>query len=599
MNNASLELGGDNWAAKDTKLLAATVSDDSGRFYPQEFTFSRGSNLSATRVNADGNIEKGYENLLLQSNSFLTTWTQVSISPPTSGQAGYDGSTDAWYFEKTGAFGRLQQSISTSGVQTLSVYLKAKDSSWVNIEAGGTNTSRQYFNLTAPIETAKGSSSNIISSSIEDAGNGWRKCSITYEGTKTFVFIFIAEGNGQINGTSGSLYIQDAMLNQGLAALPYIESGSSAVKAGILENEPRIDYSSGTPSLLLEPSRTNLVPYSEYIQGLSLTDLTLTPNATTSPEGLRNAYKVLTGTAGSEQIASADNSTTGNVKTQSVYIKADSGVQWIRLIQIRYGFADSAAVWFDIQNGLKGSKSEGGTTSVVDDATKIEDAGNGWYRLILVCTDSTNNTTFDTRIRTAIADGSGTRVSNGSYFVWGLQMESNTSYPTSYIPNHSGGSVTRGADVCNNAGDSSTFNDSEGVLYAEISALADDFANYKFISLYDGTYDNFCDIYFGDATNRISARFRSGGGGVINMFFAVSDITALNKVAISWKLNEFKLFINGVSRGLNTSGAAPTGLNTLDFHQPSNANPFYGNVKQVLTFNTALSDADLETLTTI
>ena len=36
-----------------------------------DFTFSRGSNISATRVNADGNIEKGYENLLLQSNAFL------------------------------------------------------------------------------------------------------------------------------------------------------------------------------------------------------------------------------------------------------------------------------------------------------------------------------------------------------------------------------------------------------------------------------------------------------------------------------------------------------------------------------------------------
>ena len=39
-----------------------------------DFTFSRGSNISATRVTADGNIEKGYENLLLQSNTFDTTW---------------------------------------------------------------------------------------------------------------------------------------------------------------------------------------------------------------------------------------------------------------------------------------------------------------------------------------------------------------------------------------------------------------------------------------------------------------------------------------------------------------------------------------------
>ena len=39
-----------------------------------DFTFTRGSNISATRVNEDGYIEKGYENLLLQSNSFDTTW---------------------------------------------------------------------------------------------------------------------------------------------------------------------------------------------------------------------------------------------------------------------------------------------------------------------------------------------------------------------------------------------------------------------------------------------------------------------------------------------------------------------------------------------
>ena len=35
---------------------------------------SRGSNLAATRVDVNGLIEKGRENLLLQSNQFDTTW---------------------------------------------------------------------------------------------------------------------------------------------------------------------------------------------------------------------------------------------------------------------------------------------------------------------------------------------------------------------------------------------------------------------------------------------------------------------------------------------------------------------------------------------
>jgi hypothetical protein len=67
-----------------------------------DFTFSRGSNLAATRVGADGLIEKGRENVLLQSNQFDTTWLQNRIDL-TSGQSGYDGGSDAWKLESNNA----------------------------------------------------------------------------------------------------------------------------------------------------------------------------------------------------------------------------------------------------------------------------------------------------------------------------------------------------------------------------------------------------------------------------------------------------------------------------------------------------------------
>ena len=55
----------------------------------------------------------------------------------------------------------------------------------------------------------------------------------------------------------------------------------------------------------------------------------------------------------------------------------------------------------------------------------------------------------------------------------------------SYIPTNGSSQATRSAETANNSGDASTFNDSEGVLMAEISALAKD-NNYELISISNG-----------------------------------------------------------------------------------------------------------------
>jgi len=469
---------------EDGTLGSLKPTDGSG-----DFTFTRGSNISATRVNADGNIEKGYENLLLQSNSFTTTpWVQVSILPPTSGQEGYDGTNDAWYFEKSGAFGRLQQSISTSGVQTYSVYLKAKDSSWVNIEIHGASTSRQYFDLTAPIETAKGSSNNIISSSIEDAGNGWRKCSITYEGSKTFLFIFIAEGNGQVSGTTGSLYIQDAMLNQGLVAYPYVETTTAPVAGGVLEDMPRLDYSNGScPSLLLEPERTNLLPYTEYYNGWNQTGTTLTTNTTEtlSPEGLYNASKLVgNGTSG---VINSGIAKTGSVAV-SVYLKSASG---------------SVNVTFKDPYGILSNQVKSVTTE--------------WQRFDFIGDNGASFAGF------WVDD-----IPTSGIYMWGAQLEQDATYPTSYIPTY-GVSQTRLQDSARVTGLAQSF---PLTAYIEIDVFS------------ITTYNQF--QFRQDAGNyvlRVGNQIRIGATDTIG-----NNTLGSNKFALSVDASgNYELFKNGTS----------------------------------------------------
>src|SRR5210317_81278 len=141
-----------------------------------DFTFSRGSDISATRVNADGYIEKGYENLLLQSNQFDTTWSTSSANV-TSGQTGYDGTNDAWILDKSSFAGQVKQSISISGVNTLSVYLKAGTLNFARIV---TTTGLVSVTIDLSNGVFASVSGGIISKTIESSGNGFYKVSISF-----------------------------------------------------------------------------------------------------------------------------------------------------------------------------------------------------------------------------------------------------------------------------------------------------------------------------------------------------------------------------------------------------------------------------------
>ena len=360
--------------------------------------------------------------------------------------------------------------------------------------------------------------------------------------------------------------------------------GSNATRinsSGLIEtvatNVPRLEYPlidgvvNGCPSLLLEPQRTNLLPYSEDFSNAAWIKLnsTVLANQVISPDGTQNADELQVTTSGGNIYDNVGGSGDG---VFSVFAKYKD-TQYIRLR------STGSYVFFDIQNG-----SVGGTLNVID--AKIEEYPNGWYK----CSVIGNNTNSLAQIFVS-TDGVGTSL--GNVYLWGADFQAG-SYPTSYIPTN-GATATRLADVCNDAGTSDTFNDSEGVLMAEISALADDNTDRK-IGIVQGSTQNQVSIGYSISTKKIRAITYDG---VVKgeTFTNVYDVLSSNKVAYKYKSGDNVLWVNGFALDTSTNTNILDGvtLNSLNFNA-SNSD-FYGNTKQIQYFDSALTDSEIEELT--
>jgi len=375
---------------KDGTLVSTIPEDRSG-----DFTVVRGSNLSATRVGEDGYIKKGYENLLLQSNSFDTTWTPINSSIPISGQAGYDGTNDAWLLQNDNNSGFINQDISNSGVSVFSVYAKAGNVNFIRVRADYSSIATTYFDLE---NGTIGDQFNVIKSEITSVGNGWYRCFIIYNGTTTRVRLYPAV-NATTTGVAGdNIYIQDAQLNQGLVAYPYLGTTTAPVQGGLLENTPRLDWSNGVPAVLVEEGRTNLIANSEYFGSYVLeAGATLDSTLYESPEGLNNAYK-LNFTPTSGQITHPIKYT--GEHCFSVWLKGDT-------------------------EGIVGMRAAQGVPSV----TEFVNVTTEWQRFNIVVTDGRFWQVF----------GNSTTLS--SVYIYGFQIEQGST-SSSYIPTY-GTSQTR------------------------------------------------------------------------------------------------------------------------------------------------------------
>jgi len=533
---------------KDGKLYSAKPTDGAG-----DFTFTRGSNLAATRVDENGLIEKGRENLLLQSNQFDTTW-ENSGSAETGGQLDKDGGNDAWLLTKSSADGYIYQNISYTGVQTYSVYLKANSLNWARLQINvSSGTVLAYFDLLNGVIGDVGP--NNIDTIIESVGNGWYRCSISTNNTSTRVRIYPAQANNDVSGTSGSIYIQDAQLELGLVATDYIETGATTEQAGILENLPRLDYTdSSCPSLLLEPTRTNIITHSEYFADSSWSksiNPSIFSTSEVSPDGSTgNVYRF-----------SASNA--------NVFVSPTTGVQYTISFYVKSNGAGKDK--FKLRLGSNESS----------DIT----ATNEWVRHSYTATADS----AVAGIKTAFSPDNEVDI-----LIYGAQLEAG-SYPTSYIPTY-GTSVTRSVDSCSVLNVASLIGQSEGTILFDAKFQDADRVNF---SLSDSTANNHITI---DTSSSYSVFARIVAGGVtqaeistITSYFSNGDTL---KCAVAYAANDFAFYINGTQIGVDASGTIPL-CDDIKFARYNGSINAYQNVNKVLLFKSRLSNTELIALTTI
>jgi hypothetical protein len=382
-----------------------------------------------------------------------------------------------------------------------------------------------------------------------------------------------------------------------------ISGGTYVGRNGLIQsaasNEPRIDFLNNTKGgLLLEPQRTNSLIYSDDFSQSSWLKIntTATDNQIITPSGILTGGKVQrTSTSASYFQQLVNQSTSGNYYSISVWVKKGNSDRVA--FRLQTNFPDRYDVRFVFSTeSIEYDQVFGDLTNGSCNVVKYP---NDWYRIEITVKTASDNTqarlALSPRVSTGNIDTTDTS-SDAFCYIWGAQLETsgNTSsgYPTSYIPTSSA-AVTRVKDEVANGGNQYIFDLTEGTFFLDLNPFIPT-ANTT-IGISNGSDAQ--KIIFIFQTNGTQVRTYSSGG--VSQYDNLT-FNQRNKIAVSFKTNEYKIFINGTNVGTDTSASVPTGMNRLNFSNRSNTSSYFeGEIYQTKIYNEALSDSELATLTTI
>lgn len=593
---------------KENKLYSVLPGNGNG-----DMTFVRAT--TATRVNSLGFIEDTPYNLLKHSEDFIGTgWFNSNYTVTTNTIVAPDGTLTADLISRSSTISpcTFQQnySLGNGDKYTITIYAKLGTVSTnfgLRIQGVYPDRGDALFNLSTGtlIGAINGGTNTNTSAIITPAGDGWYKLTLKTQFANNISIAGILFGATNITNISGweapntvlsNAYVWGAQLVQGSIAKDYFPTTNRL-------NVPRLNYSDGTASLLLEPQRTNLLSYSSTFTDNAWIKVSTTPvldSTILSPDGTRNSYKISrASTSASSYISKSSTSSTGTVYNFTVYAKLGDVSTNIGL-RIQAAYPNRGDALFNLSTGTLIVVANGGTNTSTSGT--IQSVGNGWYR----CSVTTTFAGTGVNIQGIVSPSANTTATGfegpdgalSNAYVWGAQLEIGA-YATSYIPTTTS-TVTRNQDLASVSNASSLIGQTEGVLFVESAALANDLTQ-RVVSISDGTTSNRIGIYYNSNSNQILCFGAANGTNFASAIaHTITDETQFAKIAVRYKLNDFTLWINGSKRGTDlTSQALPLNLSRFAFDSGSGTSNLFAKVKQTQLYKTYLTDAEMTSLTTL
>jgi hypothetical protein len=533
-------------------------------------TFTRAS--TGTFVDSDGVIRSAATNLLLRSEEFdNAAWTKSRATVTADNTTAPNGLTTADKLVEDTSISlthltRQDLTLTANIVYTVSIYAKAAERTRLRVDLSDASTSADtvfgLFDLVSGtvVSSAANGNASLTSASIQNAGDGWYRCSVTGKinttDTDGRVLLYIDNGSTISytgDGTSG-LFIWGAQLEVGSTATTYLPTGAT------INSAPRFDHNPLTGEclgLLVEEQRVNSIRNNTMVGAVAGTPGTLPTNWSVafSPSGL--SYAVV-GTGSTSGIPYVDIQITGTPSAngtaqitfeQNAVIGALSGQTWTGSMycSLEAGTLPGTAALLVIERSGAGSFLASSSTNFITVAGSLITQKTVHTRALNNASTAFTNLRIDASVTSGVAVDFTLRI--------GLPQLEQGAFVTSVIPT-TGTAATRTADLVSISGTnfSSWYRQDEGCVFAEGSSSA---GAPRFIGFSSGAFSEA--IYLGSQTSsNAELTVRTPGTTTAVSINAPPAVQVNVKSAQSagYRLNDFAVASLG-NLATSASGAIP------------------------------------------